>query len=134
PGRGQTLGGVRCVTWVGMNLAHRGAVGPASGWLARASRLLEGWPEESAEHGYLLLPVMFRHEAAGDFAAAAAVGGDAAEIGERFGDRDLFALGVHAQGHMLIKAGRVREGLELLDEAMVTVTSGGLSPLVVGIV
>ena len=29
--RGETLRAVRCVTWIGMNLAYRRAVGPASG-------------------------------------------------------------------------------------------------------
>jgi DNA-binding CsgD family transcriptional regulator len=77
---------------------------------------------------------MFQHEAAGDFAAAAAAAGEAVRIGERFGDRDLFALAIHGQGHMLIKDGRVREGLALLDEGMVAVTAEELSPIVTGIV
>ena len=111
----------------------RGEIGPATGWLGRAQRLLE--PEgECAERGYLLLPVVFRHEAAGDFAAAAAVAGEAVRIAERFGDRDLFALAIQGQGYMLIKDGRVREGLALLDEAMVAVTAEELSPIVTGIV
>jgi DNA-binding CsgD family transcriptional regulator len=132
--RGEALPAVRAATWIGINLAMRGAVGPAGGWLARAQRLLDSQPGESAEHGYLLIPSVFRHEATGDFEAAAAVAGEAAAIGERFGDNDLFAIGVHAQGYMLVKAGRVDAGLALLDEAMVTVTTGDLSPFVVGIV
>ena len=132
--RGEALPAVRAATWIGINLAMRGAVGPAGGWLARAQRLLDSQPGESAEHGYLLIPSVFRHEATGDFEAAAAVAGEAAAIGERFGDNDLFAIGVHAQGYMLVKAGRVDSGLALLDEAMVTVTTGDLSPFVVGIV
>src|SRR6266545_887724 len=114
--RGDTLRAVRAATWIGMNLAYRGAVGPASGWLGRAQRLLDREPGESAEHGYLLIPHVFRHEAAGDFEAAAAVACEAAAIGERFGDRDLFAMALHAQGHMLLRAGHVGEGLALLDE------------------
>ena len=130
---GETLRAVRCAAWIGMNLASRGEIGPATGWLGRAQRLVE--PEgECAERGYLLLPEMFRHEAAGDFAAAAAVAEEAVRIAERFGDRDLFALAVHGQGHMLIKDGRVREGLALLDEGMVAVTAEELSPIVTGIV
>jgi DNA-binding CsgD family transcriptional regulator len=130
---GETLRAVNCATWVGMNLAIRGEVGRASGWLGRAQRLLEN-EGECAERGYLLLPVMFQHEAAGDFAAAAAAADDAVRIGERFGDRDLFALAIHGQGHMLIKSGRVREGLALLDEAMVAVTAEDLLPFVAGLV
>ena len=132
--RGETLRAVRSATWIGMNLAYRGAVGAASGWLGRAQRLLDQEPGESAEHGYLLIPLVFQREAAGDFEADAAVAGQAAAIGERFGDRDLFSMSLHAQGHMLVRAGRVGEGLALLDEAMVAVTTEDLSPVVSGVV
>ena len=131
---GETQRAIYCAIWIGLNLATRGEIGPATGWLGRAQRLLETQEEESAEHGYLLLPVMFQHEAAGDFAAAAAVAAEAAAIGERFGDRDLFALATHGHGFMLIKDGRVPEGLALLDEAMVSVTADDLLPIVTGIV
>ncbi len=131
---GETLRATHCAVWLGLNLASRGEVGPAGGWLARAQRLLDKEPGEHAEHGYLLLPRMFQQEAAGDFAAAAATAGEAAEIADRLGDRDLFALAAHSQGHMLIRDGRVREGLALLDEGMVTVTAEELSPVVTGIV
>jgi DNA-binding CsgD family transcriptional regulator len=130
---GDAIGAIRCAIWIGLNLASRGRLGPATGWLGRAQRLLEH-EAECAEHGYLLLPVMFQHEATGDFAAAAAAAEEAVRIGERFGDRNLFALAVHGQGHMLIRAGRVREGLSLLDEGMVAVTAEELSPIVTGIV
>ena len=65
---------MRCAVWLGMNLALRGEIGPATGWLGRAQRLLEN-EGDCAERGYLLLPVVFQHEAAGDFAAAAAAAG-----------------------------------------------------------
>ena len=120
--RGETVRAVRAAIWIGMNLAYSGAVGPASGWLGRAQRLLDQEPGDSAEQGYLLLPLVFRHEAAGEYEEAAAVAGRAAAVGQRFGDRDLLALAVHAQGHMLVMAGQVRAGMALLDEAMVTVT------------
>ena len=74
---------------------------------------------------------MFEQEAAGDLDAAAAVAADAAAIGERFGDPDLFALAVHSQG-VPGQAGARREGLALLDEAMVAVTAGELSPIPAG--
>ncbi len=77
---------------------------------------------------------MFQHEAAADFEAAAATAAEAAAIGERFGDRDLFALAVHEQGHIQIRSGQVEAGLALLDEAMVAVTAGELSPIVTGLV
>jgi DNA-binding CsgD family transcriptional regulator len=132
--RGETRRAAYCAGWIGMSLAYRGEVGPAGGWLARAQRLLEDEPEETVEHGYLLLPAMFRKEAEGDFLAAAAVAGEAAAIGKRFGNPDLFALALHGQGQMLVQAGRVQEGLVLLDESMVAVTAGEVSPFVEGLV
>jgi len=131
---GEILRAARCAGWIGTNLALRGEVGPATGWFGRAQRLIERDGRECVEQGYMLLPVIFQHEAAGDYDGAAATAAAAAEIGERFGEADLFALAVHAQGNVLLKDGRVQEGLSLLDEAMVAVTAGELSPLVTGIV
>jgi DNA-binding NarL/FixJ family response regulator len=131
---GETLRAARCAIWVGINFALRGEVGGATGWLGRAQRLLDRDGRECAERGYLLLPVMFQREAAGDYAAAAATAAEAAEIGRRFGDADLVALAAHGQGYMLIKDGQVRQGLGLLDEVMVAVTTGELSPIPTGLV
>jgi DNA-binding CsgD family transcriptional regulator len=125
---------VRCAFWIGMVLAIRGEMGPAGGWLGRAQRLLEREQEECVEQGYMLMPVVFQHEAEGDLDGASATAAAAAEIGERFGDADLFALALHTQGDILVRAGRVRAGLGLLDEAMVAVTTETLSPMVTGIV
>ncbi|MDP8939510.1 MAG: helix-turn-helix transcriptional regulator, partial [Actinomycetota bacterium] len=133
-GTGEAMRAVRCAFWVGMNLVLRGEMGRASGWLARAQRLVEREGRGCVERGYLLLPLMFEHEATGDYEAAAATAADAAGIGERFGDTDLFALAVQSQGILLVKQGCVVEGLGLLDEAMVAVTAGELSPIVSGFV
>jgi DNA-binding NarL/FixJ family response regulator len=131
---GDALAALRCAFWVGVNLARQGEMGRAGGWLARAQRLLEREDGDRVERGYLLLPVVFQHEASRDWESAAAIAGEAAAIGERFGDSDLFALAAHEQGHILIQSGRIDEGLPLLDEAMVAVTAGELSPIVSGIV
>ena len=132
--RAEPLRAAYCAGWIGMTLFYNGAVGPAGGWIARAHRLLEDVPDETAVHGYAMLPTVFRHEASGELEAAAAVAAEAAAIGKRHGDAELMAIAIHAQGHMLVQAGRVPEGLVLLDEAMVAVTTGQLSPFVVGIV
>jgi ATP/maltotriose-dependent transcriptional regulator MalT len=132
--RGATLRAAYCAGWIGMTLFYNGVIGPAGGWIGRAYRLLEDVPEETAVHGYAMLPAVFRHEAEGDLEAAAAAAAEAAAIGKRHDDAELMALAIHAQGHMLVLAGRVPEGLALLDEAMVAVTTAQLSPFVVGIV
>jgi len=131
---GQALPAVRCAFWVGINLVIRGEMGPASGWLGRAQRILDREEQESVERGFLLMPLVFQHEATGDFAAAAAVAAEVAAIAERFDDAEGFALAAQAQGSMLIKAGRVKEGFALLDEAMVAVAGGKLSPISTGII
>jgi DNA-binding CsgD family transcriptional regulator len=131
---GEALHAARCAFWVGMHLSIRGEMGRGTGWLGRAQRLVEREGRECVEQGYLKLPLMFQQEAAGDYEAAAAIAAEAAEIGERFRDADLFALAVQAQGIFLIKQGRVVEGLGMLDEAMVAVTEGELSPIISGLV
>ncbi|HZK51229.1 MAG TPA: helix-turn-helix transcriptional regulator, partial [Actinomycetota bacterium] len=100
-----------------------GNLAQASGWLSRAHRLLELEKDESAEQGLLLLPDAVLAAAAGDYASAEAGAARAAEIGARLGDADLLALALHFQGRALVKEGRVREGLALLDEAMVAVVA-----------
>jgi hypothetical protein len=125
---------VRCAFWLSVNFAHRGEMGPASGWLGRAQRLLEREDPDCVEHGYLLLPVVLRQVAGGDWEAAYETAAAAAKVGERFGDADLLSLAVQAQGRALIKRGQVEEGLGLLDEAMVAVTAGELSPIVTGLI
>jgi DNA-binding CsgD family transcriptional regulator len=131
---GEPLRAARCAGWVGMHLFARGELGRATGWLGRAQRLVEREGRDCVERGYLLFPDMFQQEATGDHEAAAATAAAAAEVGERFGDADLFALSTQSRGILLIRLGRVAEGLGLLDEAMVAVTAGELSPIVSGLV
>jgi ATP/maltotriose-dependent transcriptional regulator MalT len=131
---GEAMRAVRCAFWVGINLALRGEMSRATGWLGRAQRLVEREEGDCVERGYLLVPVMLRHEATGDWEAAYAAATEAAEIGERFDEADLLALAMHEQGLILVNQGRVEEGLGLVDEAMVAVTAGELSPIVTGIV
>ena len=132
--RADGLRAARCAFWLGLELMLRGETGPATGWMGRAQRLVERSGGECVEQGYLLLPAMFRHEAAGDLEAAAATAAEALACAERFGDQDLFALAAQAQGTLLVMLGRAGDGLALLDEAMVAVTTGELSPIVSGLV
>lgn len=128
------LRAVHCAFWLGLRLVFRGEMGPATGWFARARRLLERERHDCAEQGYLLLPVVEQHRAAGDCEAAYEVASGAAEIGERFRDADLVACARHLQGRVRLQQGQVAAGLALLDEAMVAVTAGELSPLVTGLI
>jgi len=131
---GRQLRAARCAFWIGTNLALRGELGPAGGWLGRAQRIVDAEGRECVEQGYLLIPVALQHEGSGDLEGAVSTAAAAAEIGERFHDADLLALALHVEGQFLVQAGRVREGLARLDEAMVAVTTGELSPIATGIV
>ena len=132
--RGDNLAAARSAGWLGMTLAIRGELGPASGWFGRAQRLVEREGRDCAERGWLLVPVVFQLEAAGDYDGAHESAAQAIEIAERFGDSDLAAIALHAQGVVRIKQGSLDEGLRLLDEAMVGVTADSVSPVVAGIV
>jgi ATP/maltotriose-dependent transcriptional regulator MalT len=125
---------VRCAFWLGLRFLFRGETGRATGWLARAQRLLEREKRECAEAGYLLLPVAEQHLDDGDCEAAYTAAARAAGIGERFEEPDLIACARHVQGRILIHQGNVERGLALLDEAMVAVTAGELSPLMTGLI
>lgn len=130
---GENRRAVRCAFWLGLRLMFRGEAGRANGWLSRARRLLEREERDCVEHGYLQLTVVDQHLDAGHHEAAYAAAARAAEIGDRFGEADLSTCARHLQGRVLIEQGEVERGLALLDEAMVAVSSGGLSPLITGL-
>ena len=54
----QPLRAARCAFGNGFRLLMRSETGRATGWFARAQRLLERDARECAEQGYLLLPVV----------------------------------------------------------------------------
>ena len=91
--RGDLRRAARCAFWLAFHLINQGELAQASGWLARANRLLEH-EQECAERGYLLV---------------------------------LVALALMLHGRAMVRAGPV-----LLDEAMVAVVAGELSPPVGG--
>jgi ATP/maltotriose-dependent transcriptional regulator MalT len=123
----------RCAFWLAFHLINQGELTQASGWLARANRLLEN-EQECAEHGYLLVPVALRQALAGDYPGARRTADRAAAIGRRAADPDLVALALSVHGRIMVREGRVGEGVVLLDEAMVAVVAGELSPIVAGAV
>ena len=131
---GEQLRAVRCAWWIGHNFVFRGEMGPARGWFARGQRLLEREPGDCVERGYLLMAQLLEQVFGGDHAAAQATAVEITDIGERFGDQDLVALGLMEQGHGLVRQGRIEDGLRLVDETMVAVATGELSPIVAGIV
>ena len=110
----------------------RGDEPQAMGWLGRASDLANEIPE-SRVHGYLLfLSEVEQNLRSGRPAAAVDAARKLKELGRQIGDPDLAALGLHAEGRGLVKAGNVVDRVKLIDEAMLGVSGGRLTTFMCG--
>ena len=132
--RGDEERAARCAGWMVFVLMNGGEFARGGGWLARARRLLDDGQRDCVERGHLLVPLAFQHAVAGDWPSAHAISGQAAEIGDRFGDIDLVTLARNIQGRALIGQGKAVEGMTLLDEVMVAVIADEVSEIVAGAV
>lgn len=112
---------------------ERGDVAVGSGWMSRAHRLLAE-EAQAAEHGYPLYFEIFSAMGRGDLDDAITHARRMQDIGRRFGDPNLLALGVLGEGRALVKRGRVGDGMALLDEAMLAALSDQLHPVWTGAV
>jgi class 3 adenylate cyclase len=117
-----------------MTLANRGDGAASNGWLAQVRRTLADLPE-SAVHAYLESVLGVRAQY-GEHDPEAAI--EHAErslaIAERAGNRDQLALALNRFGSILVWAGRVEEGLAMLDESMVAAVNGDLDPYYTGVI
>jgi DNA-binding CsgD family transcriptional regulator len=113
---------------VAVNHSLRGDGAAGRGWVAHAARLLDDQPE-CPEHGYLayLLQVEGALDSA-DRAPVLAAARRVRELGRRHGDTNLVAMGLLGEGRVLVRAGRVTDGMALLDEAMAHVLAGEVVP------
>ncbi|WP_203336375.1 helix-turn-helix transcriptional regulator [Nocardioides limicola] len=132
--RDDVPGAARAAYWLVATLWGGGEVAVGNGWLARAQRLLDEYDGDIVERGYLQERVTFGHVMKGEFGDAVAAAPLVTEYGRRFGDPDLLAMGLHVEGRMTIFSGRVSEGLRLLDEAMISVIAGEVSPIYSGVI
>ena len=130
--RGDPVRAARCAFWLAFHLLNSGELARGDGWVARARRLLDDGRHDCVEQGYLLYPPALRAIFEGDDATACAMFGQAADVGDRFGEPDLVTMARVGQGRALIRLGESAEGVALLDEAMVAVTAGELSAIVAG--
>lgn len=121
--------------WLAFTMLDRPRSGAqATGWLARAQRLLEDAAEECVEQGWLLCASARLRAMAGEGAAAYDDFVRAAHAGVRFRDQDLIVMARHGQGRALLMMNRAAEGLALIDEVMVAVTAGEVTPVIAGAV
>ena len=108
--------------------AMRNRFAVALGWLGRAERLLEGC-EPCSELGRLVeLRAMEALDVTHDATAAVELYDEVLRIGQLIRDADLVAGALAGKGTALVRLGRVREGLRLVDESMIDAVSGLLGP------
>ena len=131
---GDYAAAARCAVWTGMNLILQGEPARSAGWLARARRIVEDLPEPCPFEGLLSVPIGLGALYQGDGATAADAFTRAADLGRARGDADTAALGTLGLGQAKIMLGELDDGLALLDEAMVAVTVGEISPIPAGII
>ena len=131
---GQPESAARTATYLSLNLLTRGEAARAGGWIARAQRLLGSLPSDTLGHAYLLIPLAVQRLYQGDAPTAYDSFSHAAAIAHRVGDPDVAALAELGRGQALVAMGRVAEGMAHLDEAMVAVTAGEVSPIFTGVV
>lgn len=124
----------RWAFWLCFRLGALGEIGRSTAWMQRAQRLIEEIEGGCVTSGYLLLPMAQQSLFRGDFAQAETNAARAAETGEVFDDPDLVAFARNLQGRVLVRQGRIPEGLALLDESMLAAASGELTPLITGII
>ena len=120
----------RCAFWLTFHLGARGDVAQVA---AGSAGPTVSWRSRRAEHGYLLISVAFHQLVAGDYVAG--------RLPRYTQPRSAVAPVTptwspsrYLQGRALVHEGAMHEGLALVDEAMVAVVTGELSPIVAGAV
>jgi DNA-binding CsgD family transcriptional regulator len=124
----------RCAFWIGFSLDITGTDAPAAGWYERARRLVVDAGLDCVEQGYVRVPaalaaLMVQHDAEAAHDAFVQI----VAIAEEFRDPDLATLGRLGLGHALVMLGRRAAGVAMLDEVMVAVTRGEVSPALAGL-
>ncbi len=118
---------------IAQGLGFKGDLGRCRGWVDRTARLLDDTSIDCVEQGYLELGLaMLCIFEAGDLPAAHSHFVRAGKIGARFAHRELVTLARIGEGRMRIYLGEIIQGTALLDEAVVSIEAGELSPLAAG--
>ena len=133
-GAGDQRGAARAAFWAGFRLFGLGEHGRAAGWITRAARHVERVGADCVERGYVMLPAVHQRLGQGDPEGAFAAAADAVAVGERFRDRSLVAYARAMQGMIRLRQDRVRDGIALLDDAMLAAAGGETAPVITGLV
>jgi DNA-binding CsgD family transcriptional regulator len=130
--RQDAAGATQFAFWVAHGMLFHGDSAQFNAWLGRAHAALEGCPEGCIESGYIEMLDGLAEISTGQFSVAEERFRRVRDTGRGFRDPTLAAMGGHGLGRSLIALGRVREGMDALDEAMVATTGGEASAIIVG--
>ncbi|MGZ5388550.1 MAG: LuxR C-terminal-related transcriptional regulator [Aeromicrobium sp.] len=124
---------VGCACWLAFGLVNRGEFARAGGWIGRAARLLDDAGLDCVQRGYLMMLKGIQALWQDDYGTAMSAIGEASRIADRFDDADFKTLTGLARGQAKIMQGNGSEGVAILDQVMVAVTSGEVSATVSGL-
>jgi ATP/maltotriose-dependent transcriptional regulator MalT len=111
----------------------RGEPSVGAGWLARAHRHLDGTPD-SMEVAFLHVVDSTVARYGGDLDGAVALGTRALDVAGRVDDPNVGPMARLVLGLALTAAGRVADGMPLLDEAMTAAIAGELDDYFAGVI
>ena len=120
--------------WLSLTYLLAGKSAQGTGWLSRTKRVLTEHGQKCVEQGYVLILEGLVAMFGGDSESAAESFDTSIIIAGRFEDDDLLALALLGKGQAVIGLERQAQGVALLDEAMVGVSAGDVSPILVGII
>lgn len=131
---GNDAGAIRSAVRLALVLTLGGEPAVGGGWAARAERMLDHVADGAPEHGHVAVYQAMSCVFAGDLPAAMAHARAAAECALGHRDPDLLAHALNTKGRLMVHAGDVPAGLRLMDESLVGVIAGDVSPIVAGVV
>jgi DNA-binding CsgD family transcriptional regulator len=111
-----------------------GEFAQAQAWLARAERALSNAGQPCAATGLVRVPAGLGLLDDGQPEAALSLFEEVAALGDELHDADVAALGRLGAGQALVRLSRTREASRLLDDSMLSVVTGEVSPLAAGII
>jgi DNA-binding CsgD family transcriptional regulator len=130
--QGDTGAAIRCAFWLSFRLLNAHDRPEADAWVARLERLGAAAPDDAlaqARIGYL---TGLRAAFDGRWNPAAEQLGRATARAAEEGDEELAALARLSLGRVRIFLGQIDQGVRLVDDAMLAVRSGPVSPIAVG--
>ena len=131
--QGRTEQAALDAAWCAFSLLTRGEFALGSGWLGRAQALCEENELDCTArwfaHGQMAAGTMFE----GNYVDALPMFEEVQRSADRLHEPNVMTLSRMGRGQCLTLLGRPAEGLRLLDEVMVMLTTDNLSPLVAGL-